>query len=208
MFHFSELPRLVADAVPPDTDWLAVRLARRDAARIARLARELQPLAWKHDPLLELHAQRALMDLGIALLSARPEPAPAPPPQSSAPTALRIRAAEKWLREHFHECPGVRDIARLIGVSPAHLRRLFIAELGCSPKDWMLRVQLEVAVDFLANTNLKLAAVAAESGFASCSTLCHAFRASRGITPNAWRRLLGEKRASAATGRVSAQPIR
>ncbi|MBC8011319.1 MAG: helix-turn-helix transcriptional regulator, partial [Burkholderiales bacterium] len=174
----------------------------RDALRLARVARDLQPRWWRKDPLLEFHGGSALMELAILLLSSV-ELARAP-----SPTALRVLAAEHWLRSHFHERPGVRDLARLVGVSPPHLRRLFLTELGCTPKEWMSRVQLEAAANRLAYDDAKLEVIAAESGFSSCSTLCHAFRAASGLTPTEWRASFGEKRSSHAATRECAQPPR
>ncbi|MCU0792462.1 MAG: AraC family transcriptional regulator [Opitutaceae bacterium] len=190
VFHFDEVPAALARAATDAGGWMVAPLSAKDTPRLARLARELQPRWWREDPLLEFHGGAALMELAILLLSSRAAERAAPP------ATLRVRAAEVWLRSHFHERPGVRDLARLVGVSPPHLRRLYLTELGCSPKEWMSRVQLDVAADLLARSDLKLEAVAASSGFASCSTLCHAFRAACGLTPTDWRSWFGENRSS------------
>ncbi len=195
VFHFDAVPEAVAKLARSGGGWFGVELASGDLPRLSRLARDLQPRWWHGDPLLEFHAQRALMDLAILLLSARSLE------NSSLSPELRIRAAEYWLRTHFHERPGVREIAHVLGVSQPTLRRLFASAAGCSPKEWMSRIQLEVAAERLIASDAKLEAVADESGFASCSTLCHAFRVACGLTPTEWRGLFGEKRSSRAPGR-------
>ncbi len=202
VFHFDEVPAALARAADAGGGWCAARLDRAQALRLGRLAREIQPRWWREDPLLEFQGGRALMELALLLLSSLPVARPAPP------ATLRVRAAEDWLRTHFNERPGVRDLARLVGVSPPHLRRLFLSALGCTPKEWMSRVQLEVAADLLARGDRKLEAVAAESGFSSCSTLCHAFRVACGLTPTEWREAFGEKRSSPLRGCESAHAVR
>lgn len=186
VFHFDSVPAALERLAEAGGGWARVDLAPRDIPRLTRLARELQP-RWLHgDPLLEFHGGRVLMELALLLLSARvPARAPLSP-------LLRIRAAEYWYRTHFHEHPGVREMARILGMSQPHLRRFFASTLGCSPKEWMSRVQLEVAAERLLATDAKLEAVAEDSGFTSCSTLCHAFRSACGLTPTEWREGFGE----------------
>lgn len=207
VFHFSEVPPELERAAARNGGWVGVHIDRRAQARLDRLARDLHPRFWNHDPLLAFRGQHALMELSLLMLeNAEDTPANASPKARPSPASpLRVGAATKWLRTHLHECPGVLDLARTVGVSGAHLRRLFLAELGCTPKEWMTRVQLEVASDLLRRTDAKLETVAAESGFASCSTLCHAFRSAHGLTPTEWRAQFGENRTSAARTRESAQ---
>lgn len=214
VFHFTAVPEELNTLTAP-TGWAEVRTTAKDRTALGRIARSAQPLVWNSDPLLKFHSQEVLMRLTVLFLSHTLTPAK-PKPMSAK---LRLDAAELWLRRHFDESPGVRDIARLVGVGESHLRRLFLEETGHTPKAWMLNLQLAVAKEHLASGNDKLDTIAALSGFSSCSTLCHAFRKATGHTPAAWRKSnppdrppspglapFGENRPSPAATRESAQP--
>jgi LacI family transcriptional regulator len=60
--------------------------------------------------------------------------------------------------------------------------------LGHCPKEEITRIQLERARRLLAETQLKVAAVAADCGFAQAKYFCQVFRGRFGITPAAFRR--------------------
>lgn len=186
VFHFTHVSAALERATAAAGGWVSIEISRLEQRRLGRLARELQPHCWKPDALFEFHCQRALAELTILVLGglskAHQESAEA---ASSAPT--RVREAEDWFRAHITECNGVRNVARWAGMSEAHLRRLFMSERGCSPKERINQIRLELAAALMADVDRKLEAIAAESGFASCSTLCHAFRNACGLTPAEWR---------------------
>lgn len=101
----------------------------------------------------------------------------------------------RWLarvRERLHDSctdtAGLGDLAREAGVHPMHLTRAFRAHFGCSVGDYQLRLRLDRARVMLLRTDLAIASVAAETGFADQSHLTMLMKRELGITPLALRR--------------------
>lgn len=98
-----------------------------------------------------------------------------------------ITAAVGYLRQHFREPIRLAELARLAGLSERAFESEFKRRLGRSARAEIQRVRLACVARLLRDTDLKLAAIAAESGFRSASKLCHAFAEAHGVSPNVWR---------------------
>ena len=182
VFHFDHLPAQLAERAG-QVGGLKVKINRTEARRIGQLARELQPLFWAEDPLLRLHAERGALELSILMLKKLLALPVAP---DLSPEA-RVQAAERWFAANLPKHPGVDAIACHLGLSQAHLRRLFMTVRGVGPKAALEHIRIERAELLLAADDLKLDAVADAAGFASASVFIQAFRKARGVTPDAWR---------------------
>ena len=68
------------------------------------------------------------------------------------------------------------ELARLAGVSPRQLERLFRQHLGCSPGDYYLGLRLDHACKLLRQTALSVMEVAIACGFASASHFSRSYR--------------------------------
>ncbi|MCI0461318.1 MAG: helix-turn-helix transcriptional regulator [Gemmataceae bacterium] len=79
-----------------------------------------------------------------------------------------------------------RKLAR--GLSRSALERRFQKVLSRTPKEEMLRVQLNRAMQLLAETDQPLEAVAGKTGFSSAKYFGEIFHRKRGIGPSAYRR--------------------
>ena len=86
------------------------------------------------------------------------------------------------------EVPSVAGLAARLGVSDRHLRRVFEAELGVSPMDWLQTRRLLAAKQLLADIRLPVAQVALAAGFASLRRFNAAFAAQYRMSPTALRR--------------------
>ena len=86
------------------------------------------------------------------------------------------------------EVPSVAGLAARLGVSDRHLRRVFEAELGVSPMDWLQTRRLLAAKQLLADTRLPVAQLALAAGFASLRRFNAAFAAQYRMSPTALRR--------------------
>lgn len=82
---------------------------------------------------------------------------------------------------------GITDIAAAAGLSPTQLTRGFRAALGVSPYAYVIDRRLETAVGLLQRTDLPIAIIALEAGFADQAHLTRLMRARIGITPRAVR---------------------
>ena len=80
------------------------------------------------------------------------------------------------------------DLAAAAGVSRFHFLRLFKNSLGITPHRFVMDQRLAAARKLLAETDQRLADVAASTGFSSQSHLCTTMRRRLGVTPKQWRR--------------------
>jgi len=125
-------------------------------------------------------------------LRCRPELAPHAPRWSiqDASDMLAQQAAglldepEAW----NGDAPSVEQLARRLGVSDRHLRRIFEARLGVSPLQYLQTRRLLTAKQLLADTDLPITQVALVSGFASVRRFNAAFLQHYGLNPSQLRR--------------------
>jgi LacI family transcriptional regulator len=98
-----------------------------------------------------------------------------------------VTAAALFIRKHFHEGIWVSDVAAHARMSVRTLQASYPKRVGCTVKEDIQRQRLRRAQDLLETTDLKLAAVALESGFGTLENLCRVFQSQHRITPHAWR---------------------
>jgi AraC-like DNA-binding protein len=80
------------------------------------------------------------------------------------------------------------DIARVAGMSPSHVSRLFAKAVGTSLPAYINQVRIRKAQRLLKESDSPIQAIAAQCGFESQRTFNRAFLASSGMSPNAWRK--------------------
>lgn len=89
---------------------------------------------------------------------------------------------------HLSAPIAVPDLARIAGLSESWFARSFKRATGLSPHRWLLHQRLARARGLIEGSQLTLAEVAAEAGFADQAHLTRSFRDLTGQTPGAWRR--------------------
>ena len=92
---------------------------------------------------------------------------------------------EAWTDD---SAPGAAAVAARLGVSDRHLRRIFEAQFGVSPLQYLLTRRLLAAKQLLADTRLPMAEVARASGFGSARRFHDAFAQHYGLSPGTLRR--------------------
>jgi AraC family transcriptional regulator len=98
-----------------------------------------------------------------------------------------LEAAEALLRSRRGECVRLRELAREVGVHPAHLAREFRARHGVSVGEYGRSVRLAWAASEIAAGDRPLAEIAVEAGFADQSHFTRLFRRHVGVTPAGYR---------------------
>jgi LacI family transcriptional regulator len=98
-----------------------------------------------------------------------------------------VSAAALFIRNHYHEAISVTDVAAHAGMSLRSLHAEYTRRVGRTVKEAIITERLKRAESLLERTELKLAAVAAESGFGNPEHLCHVFQRTHHLTPQAWR---------------------
>lgn len=81
-----------------------------------------------------------------------------------------------------------QDLARIAGVSPRQLDRLFVAELGDTVAAVNVTIRLEQARRWIRSTGMAMTEIAIASGFASASHFSRSYRDRFGVPPSRDRR--------------------
>jgi len=107
----------------------------------------------------------------------------------SLPAGNRTDISElrRWIAAHLTDDLSVAALARHLAVTPRHLARLFHAEVGITPGEFVERTRVEHARRLLERTDLTTERVAAESGLGSVETLHRVFRTRLGTPPREYR---------------------
>jgi AraC-like DNA-binding protein len=150
------------------------------AERLVRAAQGLLARPRRSDPLLGLRQELEVQSLCLRLLEACPERWLRGLTNERRQT---VDAACAWFSGHLESSPDEATIAREVHVSPAQLRRLFHAELGCSPRRQFTRLRLAHADSLLLHTDWTLERIATACGLSSAVSLCRLFRRERGASP-------------------------
>lgn len=166
-----------------------VKLPRRENCRFFRHAAQAEAAGFR--PCLRCRpelAPRALATLDASTWSTE-----------DASRTLALQAArlmqepEAWA--HLAQPSGgepsaapVARVAQRLGISDRHLRRIFEAQLGVSPLQYLLTQRLLAAKQLLADTRLPMAQVALASGFGSTRRFHDAFAQHYGMSPGSLRR--------------------
>ena len=98
----------------------------------------------------------------------------------------RVREALEFLAAHLAERIDLRRLARHVGLSPAHLSRLFKADGRGPPHAAQRRMRLRVARDLLSTTPLQVKEVAARVGYRYVGNFVRDFHKLYGLTPSAF----------------------
>lgn len=99
-----------------------------------------------------------------------------------------VRRALAFLQDHFTESVGVGETAQAAGLSRRQLERRFRDALGRTILSEIHRLRVDAAMKLLAETELKIEAVATRSGFSSARQMAEVFRRTLGKPPSACRR--------------------
>ena len=107
--------------------------------------------------------------------------------QLSASVAHRLDKVCGYLSTHFSEPIQQKQVADLAGMHPAAFSRFFKRATGRTMSQHVTALRLDHAARLLAETDLSVLEVAAESGFENLSYFHRLFRQSHGHSPRRYR---------------------
>jgi AraC family transcriptional regulator len=113
-------------------------------------------------------------------------------------TVAQVQRLEEWIDVHLAEDVSLAQLAQIVGYSPAHFVRLFKNSLGCAPYRHVFNMRLDRARQLLLASDLPIAAIAVETGFASQSHLTTAFVREYKTPPGQLRRSEAVREGSSA----------
>jgi AraC family transcriptional regulator, regulatory protein of adaptative response / DNA-3-methyladenine glycosylase II len=160
-----------------------VRLPRRENCRFFPTAAQAEAAAFR------------------PCMKCRPELAPRALPWTTADASRTLaQQAAAWLDDCDDADASVEDLARHLGITSRHLRRIFQAEHGVSPLQYLQTRRLLLAKALLTDSQLPVQEVAYAAGFASLRRFNAAFLEHYRLQPTALRRV-GRDPGAARRGR-------
>lgn len=101
--------------------------------------------------------------------------------------AARVNKAVLYVREHFLNDIGLKDVAASAAASPFHFDRLFAAAVGEPAMQHVRRLRLEWAAGRLTTSDDTVADIAAKAGYENPESFTRAFAKQFGVAPSTFR---------------------
>jgi AraC-like DNA-binding protein len=101
--------------------------------------------------------------------------------------AYKLRRALEFIEAHFDRQITLARLAAVVNLSPFHFHRQFKQSAGFTPRKYIYQLRIERAKTLLSESDLPLADVAVQVGFADQSHFTVAFRRATSMTPRTYR---------------------
>ena len=159
-----------------------------------------EPRGWMHSVIALLDAAACQVDheqavhgtiVRAASLLRRqidPEVAPAAPDRKGRLRAWQARKVRAYIDSHITGPVLVAELSELAHLSETYFSRAFRRTFGKSPHAFVIRRRVELAAQYMLQTDSPLSDIALQCGFTDQPHLCKHFRQATGQTPAAWRR--------------------
>ena len=93
----------------------------------------------------------------------------------------------EYIDSHLGDDLSLTTLAQIGGFNASYLSRLFKQVTGQSPSEYILQKRMNLAKSLLAETNIKIQDIAAQTGYLSAHSFTRTFRNETGISPTDWR---------------------
>ena len=125
-------------------------------------------------------------------LLCRPEIAPGS--SITDTTEMLVHRACRMLEENCSKGESIEELARRLGCTGRHLRRVFKAEYNVSPMQYLRTCRLLLAKNLLTDTNLSVLDIAMSAGFGSLRRFNDIFKNHYQLSPTALRKRVSEEK--------------
>jgi transcriptional regulator GlxA family with amidase domain len=105
----------------------------------------------------------------------------------------RVRIIIALMETEFHRERLLREMARLVNLSPSRFHQLFKDETGAPPYQYLKALRLGRARELLETTFLSVKQVMASAGLKNKSHFVKDFKKTYGMTPTEYRRALASR---------------
>ena len=100
-----------------------------------------------------------------------------------------IQRVKEYIADHLNEKITVNYLAEAVHMSPTHFSRIFKAQTGFSPYDYVVVSRLNKAKEYLLTTEMSVAEISYETGFNSEANFVYCFTNNEGISPGKFRKV-------------------
>jgi AraC family L-rhamnose operon transcriptional activator RhaR len=135
----------------------------------------------------EAAAAAALLDLLVLLARMHVGPVDEARPRLADRTEQGVLDAASYIETHFAQPLRLDQLARQVGLSPAHLSRSFGRRMGMGTVSYLHRARAEEACRLLRYTDQRVGHIAARVGYDEIAYFSRCFRAQIGVSPRTYR---------------------
>lgn len=98
-----------------------------------------------------------------------------------------VRKSINYINENLNCNLSIKTLAKLVGLNPSYLSRLFKQETGGSIKQFVILARMNQAKELLRDSDLSYRDISVRLGFSSQSAFIAVFKKVTGITPKRYR---------------------
>ncbi len=102
--------------------------------------------------------------------------------------------ARDFIHAQFSQPISLSQIAKVVGVHPSHLAKVFRSHYRCTLGEYVRRLRLKYAAKELTDFDKSISGIALTAGFYDQSHFTHAFKLRYGVTPSEFRILTQTKK--------------
>ncbi|MWV47219.1 response regulator [Paenibacillus sp. HJL G12] len=104
--------------------------------------------------------------------------------------AKLVHQVRSMMDQNFHTPITINSLSDQVYLSPNYLRSIFKEKMGMTIHDYLTRIRLDKAKEYLADESLKVQDIAQKVGYESTSYFISLFLKNQGVTPNEYRKNL------------------
>jgi two-component system response regulator YesN len=94
-----------------------------------------------------------------------------------------LKQAKNYIDQHFSEDISLCSVAAALGVSSSYLSRVFIKEGEGGFSDYLAKVRIQTAIEYIRNSNMKIYEIAEAVGYPNPENFARMFRKRVGRSP-------------------------
>lgn len=100
---------------------------------------------------------------------------------------LKTKAVLDFMNTNLHRKLSLDELARSASISRSHLCRMFKAEAGMSPGQYIQKLRMQEGSMLLASTFMSVKQIMIEVGYSDKSLFVRHFKKAQGLTPSEYR---------------------
>ncbi len=116
-------------------------------------------------------------------------------PHAASSSSQYVINAIKYIQFNYFHDVSIDDIAKAVGVSRSHLYRVFMANVGQSPIDYLTNYRISEACYLLKNSQLSIAEIAVSVGFFDQFYFSRVFKKAKGVPPSRYLASISKEKA-------------
>lgn len=98
-----------------------------------------------------------------------------------------IHTARAYIRQYLYLDLSLEDVAEVFGYNASYFSRCFHRYAGMPFREYLTKVRIEKAKEYLENSGLSINEITVKTGFANRNYFSNVFKEKTGLSPNAWR---------------------